>query len=1240
MTQSDDAAKTLPFDFGYFGLEDPEFLLPNMHPGQWRLARVEMANWGTFSGYQALAVDRRGLLITGSSGSGKTTLLDAVTTVLTPPRSRHLNAAARSTNTRGEDRTLYSYIRGAWRHETDESGEIASSYLRPRVATWSGILLRFENGYQEDGHDGPDASAADPATKAMPGEKQALAADRTAPASASPATASPASPAARAANEPVNLLALFHLKAGSNNRDGLSEMYVVVRGVHALSEFEPYVISGCDAGQLKRDFSGQNETAYTFKEHSTFAYHFSRLLGINGPKTLELLHKTQGAKDFGSLDDLFRRFMLDEPETFAQAAEAVDQFMALSQAHHGVVDQRQQMEHLEPLVKLDADYAEAESALERSGQLRQALDAYTDALILQFLEAQHEGLSRQADRDRQDVERLRAEFERAEWEVGQARASLSEAGGMALESANLQVLHYQELLGHVEDSRQNLQAELAITDITSLPMTLAEWEQLRRDVAAAAERATAQEAAEKDANYELFGRVDALKKTGEAINRELRHLRSAKTNIPLRLHEVREQIAAHVGIPVRDLPFAGELMSVRPEHQEWQGAIERLLGQQAKTLLVASRHARAVAEYVESVHLGLRFEYDVVPAEVEVPQKSLHTMSVARLIEVKAHKAHPEFTQWLHASLRERFNYVCVASPAELSEHAYALTIGGQIKRQNRHIKDDRYRIDDRSRWVLGDDNEEKIERLIEAAEENLQALAVAEVTASQVEKATRAALGLEKLAQTLKGADWKGYDLVRAEDDLRGATDHYNQLKKSDKRLEKMQQACTEAEGRRKLASDALAQARVDELAATRALAQTATDIQRYAERAQAAALIPEDQKKQLDRLFKKHYGAAAEGTDAINEAARHVLEDITDMGNKASGAREKAKNAAERIMHDYRQAWPAWAADLSDDFADKDAYLGRYKQIKANGLPDFEQKFLQVLHDFSQDQVTVISSTIRRAFRDVREKLNPVNRSLLLSLYSPGVHLQIEAKDSRSAQVTDFLEELSAITEGTWSEDDLASAEARYKRIAKVIERLRSAEYADRMWKQACLDTRQHVSFVAKELDLEGNVKNIHGSDAGLSGGQKQKLVVFCLAAALRYQLADEDQPIPRYGTVILDEAFDKADHNFATTAMEIFRVFGFHMVLATPLKLLQTLEPHIGEIALVDCQDDKYSTLQIVTIEGGGAAEDGAAEGGAEAGAGSVGGDAGGKPAEGAAGAARAAGAATQAADASPGAAAGNA
>jgi len=92
----------------------------------------------------------------------------------------------------------------------------------------------------------------------------------------------------------------------------------------------------------------------------------------------------------------------------------------------------------------------------------------------------------------------------------------------------------------------------------------------------------------------------------------------------------------------------------------------------------------------------------------------------------------------------------------------------------------------------------------------------------------------------------------------------------------------------------------------------------------------------------------------------------------------------------------------------------------------------------------------------------------------------------------------------------------------------------------------------------------------------------VVFCLAAALRYQLASEDESVPRYGTIVLDEAFDKSDSTYTRMAMDIFVEFGFHMVLATPQKLLQTLEPYLGAVTSVSNPSRRASSMAHVRFE----------------------------------------------------------
>ena len=115
------------------------------------------------------------------------------------------------------------------------------------------------------------------------------------------------------------------------------------------------------------------------------------------------------------------------------------------------------------------------------------------------------------------------------------------------------------------------------------------------------------------------------------------------------------------------------------------------------------------------------------------------------------------------------------------------------------------------------------------------------------------------------------------------------------------------------------------------------------------------------------------------------------------------------------------------------------------------------------------------------------------------------------------------------------------------------------------------------------QGEVFGIIGrSGAGKSGGQRQKLATTCLAAALRYQLADTGQQVPRYGTVALDEAFDKTDANFTRAGLRVFDAFRFQLVLATPLKMLQTIEEHVGGVAMVSNPGGTDSTMSFIRFE----------------------------------------------------------
>src|SRR5215472_13019921 len=120
-------------------------VLPMFAQEQFRMCKLQVYNWGTFSGLHEIPISERGFLFVGPSGAGKSTLLDAFSALLVPPRWIDFNAAARETERAGRDRNLLSYMRGAWAEQKDgDSGLIATRYLRTGT-TWSALALTFKS---------------------------------------------------------------------------------------------------------------------------------------------------------------------------------------------------------------------------------------------------------------------------------------------------------------------------------------------------------------------------------------------------------------------------------------------------------------------------------------------------------------------------------------------------------------------------------------------------------------------------------------------------------------------------------------------------------------------------------------------------------------------------------------------------------------------------------------------------------------------------------------------------------------------------------------------------------------------------------------------------------------------------------------------------------------------------------------------------------------------------------------
>ncbi|GAB3706499.1 ATP-binding protein [Mariniluteicoccus flavus] len=1098
-----------------------------MQPPQHRLSRIQLANWGTFHGYHDLPVPARGLLITGDSGTGKSTLLDAMATLLVPPRWSAFNAAANQGGSGDRSRTLATYVRGAHGRGMDEAtGQVTVNHLRATEATWSGVALTYTH---TDGR-------------------------------------------------VTTLVQLFHLARHKNQATDVSRLLLLCEESVDLDQLRAYAENGLAPRRVSAAHPDWHHTA----TYSVFSSRMQRRLGLGGEQALRLLHKTQSAKNLDNLNQLLRDFMLDEPATFKQAADAVDQFVELSQAHASVIDARDQVACLLPLRDHVATHAAALEALDRLD--RQAL--HLDTHVLQV-------------RTRllvRDLETRRARARAAAQETAQAnnKASLAQefrdtcattVAGIAGDLPALeQVVHARaaavDAVTRERDrvGRTASRARLTLPDSAS---SFAQWQDelitLRSGIDVA------------EANRELglvVSRRNDLATRERELQRELRVLGQQQSNLGSSLLDVRSHLCRALGVDTGRLRFAGELIDVAEEYAGWQGAIERVLRPLAQTLLVPDDLYRGLAAEVDATWLKTRLVYArlIEPRGDDRGRPERSDASLLNRISVAEGEQHA----WLWHRLCEAYDYDCVDTVDAFAYSTKAVTAAGQVKHAtNRYEKDDRHRIDDRTRWILGSTTTAKREALEAALADTQADLTAADAELARAQNARDHQRDLAGIIDELLEVSWPSVDLTSAE----AALDQARAVV-ADRRRASTELSHATAELERAVALLASAQA-----ATRRCHTEQTNAEQRVAEGEKQLAGWRDDLGHRepvpdaVAETLAADWGlteSASEFDDAVARAGRGIGERRLAEQNRRSGA----ENRAGRVMQAYRFGWAERSADLAPEMAYADEFLARLRELEEDGLPAFEERFFDMLQSQSRNNVGQLARQLRTARREIRTRIDPINESLLRSQFAPGRFLQVKVVDRILPAVADFLAELTAIT--TDSLEDVQSlpdeaegrraAEVRFDRMKALLDRLASQESADVVWRRQVLDTRQHVEFVARVVDADGVETDVFTDSGGLSGGERQKLVTFCLVAALRYQLARNGAPWPEYALVVLDEAFDKTDPSFTRAGLEVFREFGFQLLLATPMKMLQTLEDHVGGAAVVSMDADHHSRLSVLTFDDG--------------------------------------------------------
>ncbi|MFH1985439.1 MAG: SbcC/MukB-like Walker B domain-containing protein [Pseudomonadota bacterium] len=1094
-----------------------------------RLHRFEVLNWGTFHRHiWTLAPGGENSLLTGDIGSGKSTLVDALTTLMVPPQRIVYNKAA-GAETR--ERSLRSYVFGHFKSEKDADTLSAKSVALRDINSYSAILAQFFNaGYERW----------------------------------------------------FTLAQVFW----SRETGSVPERFYVV-ATAPLTIAEDFSGFGTDVMDLKKRL-GKQPGVQIFDSYSKYATAFRRGLGIDNTQALDLFYQTVSMKSVGNLTDFVRRHMLEEPPVAERIEKICRQFDDLNRAHEAVLKAREQVAALAPIVAESARFAEIQQAISDLRLGRSALHAFFAEKKIFLLERRIRARSGSLEKLASRIEAGRIELENLRIKQRRIERAISDSGGRRLEEIAEEIFRLVAERTRIADKAKTF-AHISRQLKRPVPTDEAGFVENRSHLAEAKAGVAAQQTDLENEMVEQRVDLERMNTELNTLESEIASLKGRKSNIPERNLAIRSHLIAALGLTGDDLPFAGELLRVKGTAADWEGAAERLLHNFGLSLLVPEIHYKIVAAHVDATHLAGRLVYFKTTAGSGRAPEPPAADALVRKLEIKPDTA---FYNWLERELERRFSHTCCETPGAFRRCPTALTRAGQIKTGGiRHEKDDRYRIDDRTRFVLGWQNKEKIRAL----EKRFQGL----------EKARDAVvIELEKIYNRRKSAEEVRDRLQSLLSFERFAEIHWEPLAVEIDRL-------SEEKARIEAGSDTLKDLQAQLARLGQHLGQTEDRLGNLREnRAKMEERLDQDRRlcQESQRILDELPPETRQNLfSALTAMAPEALEDRTVtiencdalqtrmrewLQRRMDNEEDKGKRIRDRVirlMQAYKERYRAETREVDAAMDAAGAFREMLETLLREDLPRHEQRFKQKLNEETIQSMALFQGKLDSELSQIREKIETINRSLSAIDYNEGTYIALTADPDRDQEIRRFREELRAcLGETLTGGENEAYTEHKFLQVKELIDRFNGRQGQsdmDRRWTRKVTDVRNWLAFSVAERWREDNKeKEFYSDTAGKSGGQKEKLAYTILASALAYQFGlkwgEKRSRTLRF--VMIDEAFGRGSDESTRYALELFKKLNLQLLIVTPLQKINIIEDYVSAVHYIHNPDGQNSMVRNLTIE----------------------------------------------------------
>ena len=945
--------------------------------------------------------------------------------------------------------------------------------------------------------------------------------------------------------------------------------------VSHLSDF------GSDIAALKKRLRSSGITPHTSFPDYERAYR--RALGIPSSQAMELFHQTVSMKSVGNLTDFVRAHMLEPFDAAADVRKLIDHFEDLTAAHDAVIKARTQLEALTPIVagcdEVDGLRAELADATSAQQALRYAAATVTlELLATELAETDSRLVAERTAHDRalEAIDSLRQE------QQGLRDARAGHAGGRVGTLEEARQRHTSDRENRRKRHRE-WSDNLAAASVE--PMAHPdEFARVRAEVVEA-------HAAVDDERTRLDGErtqravdLHQLRAESDEIRDELISLRERHSSIPRDLLALRARLCREAGVDEARVPFVGELVDVRPEEDRWRGAAERVLRGFALSLIVADDDYSQVAGWVDAHHLGTRLVYH----RVRVGEPHQPSDPVRGTLAAKLDLKQSPYAAWLAAELGSRAAHECVDSIEDLRRATRAVTVRGQVKSGNRHEKDDRRLVDDRSSYVLGWDNKAKQDALIERGTRVQEQLSAVEDAIREADRslgaltARRDSLTRALVVDDVRDVDWwaSALALEQVERELILLVQASRELADLDARLAAIDDELQTGELRRTEHDRAIGalEGRRHELEtqqsrSSETLAQVGAD---EAPAVESAAVVLRE--RRIARL------------DAVHDVVESLRAELSTREVTLNGRLSKSIRNTERAMDAFRRDHPTETTELDSSIEAAGEYREFRNRVARDDLPRFEADFKRFLNQNTIREIAGFQTRLTQQSKQITERITTINTSLRDIDYNPGRFIRLDAVPTPMTEIREFRSQLRACTEGALlgGDGDELYSEDKFEQVRGLIARFKGREGMtehDRQWTLRVTDVRNWFVFNASERWRETDQEHETYADSdGKSGGQKEKLAYTILAASLAYQFR-VDSPggsARTFRFAVIDEAFGRGSDESTRFALRLFARLGLQLLVVTPLQKVHTIEPFVQRVGFVDNPSGRSSRLHNLTIE----------------------------------------------------------